>query len=82
MMVENPLHKVPRNVEREWVESWLLQLVRCELTHFLAKAEETEKKKLSIHIDAPMADLIAEALRLRGAVREKTPSGEDLEVSG
>ncbi len=72
-MVENPLHKVPPNEERKWVETWLLQLVRCELTHFLTEAESRAKQQLAISISDPMADLIAEALKLRGAVPKEHP---------
>jgi len=72
-MEEAPLTGVPPNPERQWVQTWLLQLVRRELTTALEEAEQDPDYNypLVIHVDDRAADLITRALELKGLALKK-----------
>ncbi len=67
-MEETQLTGVPPNPERQWVQTWLLQLVRRELTTALEEAQKdlNYNYPLVIHVDDRAADLITKALELKG----------------
>ena len=55
---------VPQNDERELIQSWILQLVRRELTGALQEAEKT-LQPLTIHVDDAAAEVISLALKIK-----------------
>jgi hypothetical protein len=64
-MMEDNLEGLSRDQEAELINTWILQLVRRELTVYLASAEKRLKRPLEIELGVPAAEVISVALELR-----------------
>jgi hypothetical protein len=61
---------VPENGDRELIQTWILQIVRRELTVHLQQAERELRRPLEITVDEETAEVISRALHLRIAAQE------------
>jgi hypothetical protein len=65
IMTEENLEDLSRDEEADLINTWVLQLVRRELTVDLQKAEQKLKRPLEIELEVPAAEIISRALELR-----------------
>jgi hypothetical protein len=64
-MTEDDFENLSRDDEVKLINTWILQLVRRELTLDLEKAERKLKRPLEIDLGAHAAEVIQVALQLR-----------------
>ena len=65
-MTEENMEDVTRDDESALINTWILQLVRRELTLDLARAEKKLCRRLEFNVGARAAEIISTALKFRG----------------